>query len=72
MLVTRENLTVAAQICEDVCAGTCHRELEDELRYIGLEDEDASIAKEKIIKYFENGGSKFDIFKCSINKYEAL
>lgn len=59
LLVARENLTIAAQLCKDVCAGSCYPELDDELRFIGLREADAEIAKKLIVDYFESDGGNF-------------
>ncbi|XP_053611383.1 uncharacterized protein LOC128675756 [Plodia interpunctella] len=55
LLVTRENLSVASRLCQEVCDHTCHPELEDELKNIFLVDEDAAKAKKLIQDYFETG-----------------
>ncbi|XP_028166459.1 uncharacterized protein LOC114357159 [Ostrinia furnacalis] len=55
LLVARENLTIAAKLCTDVCAGSCYPELEDELRFLGLADEDAKKVVKYVLNYFEGG-----------------
>lgn len=52
----RETLTIACQVCADVCQCTCdpiERELYSELRKIGLDEEDLEIAVEVIIKHLK-------------------
>ncbi|XP_052752330.1 uncharacterized protein LOC113522673 [Galleria mellonella] len=55
LLVTRENLHIASRVCSNIYEGSCNPELEDELRYIGLNEEDVASAKTVIMKHFETG-----------------
>ncbi|KAL0821333.1 hypothetical protein ABMA28_005923 [Loxostege sticticalis] len=68
LLVARENLTIAAQLCKDVCAGSCYPELDDELRFIGLREADAEIAKKLIVDYFESDGANETNLLVNISK----
>ncbi|KAF9814540.1 hypothetical protein SFRURICE_020718 [Spodoptera frugiperda] len=52
MLVTRDNLSVAGQICEDLSNCRCELELETELQQIGLPEADIETAKDIIVNYF--------------------
>lgn len=56
MLEARETLTIACQVCADICQCTCdpiERELYSELRKTGLDEEDLEIAVEVIWKGIE-------------------
>lgn len=56
LLVARENLFVAARVCDDVCKTGCYPELEDELREIGLSEEDVEKTVKVVTDFFESGG----------------
>ncbi|CAG9791091.1 unnamed protein product [Diatraea saccharalis] len=56
LLISREHLAIAGHLCDSVCATSCCQELEDELRYLDLEEEKAGRVKEFILEYF-NGGN---------------
>ncbi|KAI8434428.1 hypothetical protein MSG28_012463 [Choristoneura fumiferana] len=58
LLVARENLFVAARVCDDVCKTSCYPELEDELREVGLTEEDVEKTVEVVTDFFESGGVK--------------
>ena len=55
MLVTRDNLSIASYICNDIVHCRCEPELHTELEDIGLAKEDAKTARDIIVKYFEMG-----------------
>ncbi|CAH0687628.1 unnamed protein product [Spodoptera exigua] len=52
MLVTRENLSIAGHICENLSNCRCELELETELRQIGVFEDDIETAKNIIVNYF--------------------
>ncbi|XP_075979855.1 uncharacterized protein LOC142979012 [Anticarsia gemmatalis] len=52
LLVSRDNLSVAAYVLSHVCECDCRKELMCELRDIGLDEEDAEDAFKVIMKYF--------------------
>ncbi|CAG4955536.1 unnamed protein product [Parnassius apollo] len=60
MLVVRDNLATAANLCKDICDLSCQPELDDELRNIGITGEDAVEAKKVIIEYLEKDKVKED------------
>ncbi|KAJ2949384.1 hypothetical protein O0L34_g15297 [Tuta absoluta] len=57
LLVTRENLTAAAAVCDDVCDNMCAAGLDDELRYRGIEEEHIKVIEEIVDEYLKKTGS---------------
>ncbi|KAG6453959.1 uncharacterized protein LOC115445942 [Manduca sexta] len=53
LLVTRENLSVAAKVCNDTCRAPCELVLEDKLKDIGLNDEDVITTRTIIMEHLE-------------------
>ncbi|CAH0399331.1 unnamed protein product [Chilo suppressalis] len=62
LLISREHLSIAGHLCDTVCMSSCYNELEDELRYLDMDEEKAKEVKEIVMEYF-NGGidSKFNL-----------
>ncbi|KAF9419899.1 hypothetical protein HW555_003732 [Spodoptera exigua] len=58
MLVTRENLSIAGHICENLSNCRCELQLETELRQIGVFEDDIETAKNIIVNYFAKGHVK--------------
>lgn len=68
MLVTRDNLSVAGQICEDLSNCRCELELETELQQIGLPEADIETAKNIIVNYFTKDHGELTMTCVIINK----
>ncbi|CAG4935958.1 unnamed protein product [Colias eurytheme] len=75
LLDVRKNISIASQVCDDISNCTCHPELDEELRNIGLIDEDVDAAMKVVKKFFETGGKETTLFnqlirKTSIEEYQ--
>ncbi|KAI5643918.1 hypothetical protein NE865_04094 [Phthorimaea operculella] len=57
LLVTRENLTAAAAVCDDVCDKMCAAGLEDELRYRGIDEDHVKDIKDIVDEHLTMTGS---------------
>ncbi|XP_022824352.1 uncharacterized protein LOC111354933 [Spodoptera litura] len=69
MLVTRDNLSVAGQICEDLSNCRCELELETELKRIGVPESDIETVIKIIVKYFAKDQVKeSSLLKRLVNK----